>query len=162
MNDSIQIRMAAEPDVPLILAFIKELAECEKLAHTVVTTEAGLRETLFGARPYAEVLIAEADETPVGFALFFHNYSTFLGQPGIYLEDLYVRPEARGRGVGKQLLSRLAGLARERNCGRLEWCVLNWNTPAIEFYHRQGATPMNDWTTYRVTGQALHDLAGER
>jgi GNAT superfamily N-acetyltransferase len=156
---SIQIRSATEQDVPLILAFINELAEYEKLAHTVVATEDGLRQTLFGARPYAEVIIAEADETPVGFALFFHNYSTFLGQAGIYLEDLYVRPEARGRGVGKRLLSHLAGLARERSCGRLEWCVLDWNTPAIEFYHRQGAVPMDEWTTFRVTGQGLHDLA---
>ena len=161
MNDALQIRTAAEPDVPLILAFIKELAEYEKLAHTVVTTEDGLRETLFGSRPYAEVLIAELDETPVGFALFFHNFSTFMGRPGIYLEDLYVRPEARGQGAGKRLLAELARLACERNCARLEWCVLDWNTPSIEFYHRQGAVPMDEWTTFRVTGQALQDLAGK-
>ena len=160
MNDSIQIRMAAEPDVPLILAFIKELAEYEKLAHTVVTTEAGLRETLFGARPYAEVLIAEADETPVGFALFFHNYSTFLARPGIYLEDLFVRPEARGRGYGRQMLARLARIARERNCGRLEWSVLDWNEDAIRFYRSLGAVAMDEWTVYRVTGEALDRLAG--
>ena len=161
MNDALQIRTATEADVPLILAFIKELAEYEKLAHTVVTTEDGLRETLFGPRPYAEVLIAELDETPVGFALFFHNFSTFMGRPGIYLEDLYVRPEARGQGAGKRLLAELARLACERNCARLEWCVLDWNTPSIEFYHRQGAVPMDEWTTFRVTGQALQDLAGK-
>jgi GNAT superfamily N-acetyltransferase len=154
------VRNATEDDVPLILSFIRELAEYEKLSHEVVATEEALRETLFGGRRYAEVLIGEQDGIPAGFALFFHNFSTFLGKPGIYLEDLYVRPEFRGAGIGKQLLSRLARLAVERDCGRLEWWVLDWNEPSIGFYRKIGAFPMDEWTVYRLTGEALEELAG--
>ena len=155
----ILVREASAADVALILAFIRELAEYERLSHEVVATEDGVRESLFGERPYAEVLIAEHDGSPAGFALFFHNYSTFLGRPGIYLEDLYVRPEFRGAGTGKKLLVRLARLARSRGCGRLEWWVLDWNEPSIGFYEKLGAVPMDDWTVYRVSGPALEDLA---
>jgi GNAT superfamily N-acetyltransferase len=155
------IRPAAASDVPLILRFIRELAEYERLAHEVVATEDGLCETLFGARPYAEVVIAEEEGEPAGFALFFHNYSTFLGRPGIYLEDLYVRPEMRGRGTGRALLAHLARLAVERGCGRLEWWVLDWNERAIRFYRSLGARPMDDWTVFRVAGDDLHHLAAE-
>ena len=154
-----RIREATEGDVPLILSLIRELAEYEKLSHEVVATEEALRESLFGERRYAEVLIAEHDGAPAGFALFFHNYSTFLGKPGIYLEDLYVRPEFRGSGIGKKLLAHLAGLAKRRGCGRLEWWVLDWNEPSIGFYKKLGAVPMDDWTVYRVSGSALEDLA---
>jgi GNAT superfamily N-acetyltransferase len=156
----VTIRPATPADVPLILRFIRELAEYERLAHEVVATEDGLRDTLFGARPYAEVVIAEEGGEPAGFALFFHNYSTFLGRPGIYLEDLYVRPELRGKGTGRALLAHLARLAVERGCGRLEWWVLDWNEPAIRFYRALGAQPMDDWTVFRVTGDALKRLAG--
>jgi GNAT superfamily N-acetyltransferase len=149
------IRTATERDAGLLLRFITGLAEYEKLAHEVHATEAQLRETLFGARRYAEVLIGEHEGRPVGFALFFHNYSTFLGRPGIYLEDLFVLPELRGRGFGKALLIHLAALAVERGCGRLEWSVLNWNGPAISFYKKLGAAPMEEWTVFRLTGEAL-------
>jgi GNAT superfamily N-acetyltransferase len=145
------IRFATEADVPLILRFIRELAEYEKLPHECVATEEAVRSTLFGERRFAEVLIAESGSEPAGFALFFHNYSTFLAKPGIYLEDLYVRPEFRGRGYGKALLMRLTELARERNCGRVEWAVLNWNTPSIEFYKSLGARAMDEWTVFRLT-----------
>lgn len=155
------IRPATEADVPLILRFIRELAEYERLLHEVVATEDGLRATLFGPRPAAEVVIAEADGEPLGFALFFHNYSTFLAQPGLYLEDLYVRPEARGRGTGRALLAHLARLARERGCGRLEWWVLDWNESAIRFYRSLGAQPMDEWTVFRLAGPDLARLAGE-
>ena len=154
------VREASEGDVPLILSFIRELAEYERLSHEVVATEESLRENLFGERRYAEVLIAEHDGTPAGFALFFHNFSTFLGKPGIYLEDLYVKPEWRGAGIGKGLLVRLARLARERGCGRLEWWVLDWNEPSIGFYEKIGAVAMDEWTVYRLTGEALEELAG--
>ena len=154
-----RIREATEGDVPLILSLIRELAEREKLSHEVVATEEALRKSLFGERRYAEVLIAEHDGVPAGFALFFHNYSTFLGKPGIYLEDLYVRPEFRGSGIGKKLLAHLAGLAKRCGCGRLEWWVLDWNEPSIGFYKKLGAVPMDDWTVYRVSGSALEDLA---
>jgi GNAT superfamily N-acetyltransferase len=153
------IRPATEADVPLILQFIRDLAEYERLADKVVATEEGLRRSLFGSPRFAEVVIGEEDGAPVGFALFFHNYSTFLGQPGIYLEDLFVKPEARGRGYGKALLTRLAQLARERGCGRVEWAVLDWNEPAIDFYKALGATPMDEWTVFRLTGAALEALA---
>ena len=153
------IRTATEADVPLILYFIKALAEYERLADRVVATEDKVRSTLFGHPRFAEVLIAEEGSEAVGFALFFHNYSTFLAQPGIYLEDLFVKPEARGRGYGKALLARLATIARSRNCGRLEWAVLNWNKPSIDFYESLGAKPMNEWTVYRLTGDALDNLA---
>ncbi|HEX8391149.1 MAG TPA: GNAT family N-acetyltransferase [Longimicrobium sp.] len=155
----LRIRPAAPDDVPLILAFIRELADYERLLHEVVATEERLRATLFGPRSAAEVVIAEADGAPVGFALFFQNYSTFLAQPGIYLEDLYVRPEARGRGIGRALLGHLARLAVERGCGRLEWWVLDWNASAIAFYRGLGAEPMEDWTVYRLAGDALRRTA---
>jgi GNAT superfamily N-acetyltransferase len=155
-----RIREAAEEDVPLILSLIRELAEYERLSDEVVATEDGLRESLFGERRYAEVLIAEHDGAPAGFALFFHNFSTFLGKPGIYLEDLYVRPQFRGSGIGRQLLVKLAHLALERGCGRLEWSVLDWNEPSIGFYMQLGAVAMDGWTIYRVSGHALRKLGG--
>jgi GNAT superfamily N-acetyltransferase len=161
MPGTTRIRPAEEADVPLILRFIRELADYERLLHEVVATEERLRRTLFGPRPGAEVVIAEADGEPVGFALFFHNYSTFLAQPGLYLEDLYVRPEARGRGIGRALLAHLARLARERECGRLEWWVLDWNEEATRFYHSLGARPMDEWTVFRLTGDDLARLADE-
>jgi GNAT superfamily N-acetyltransferase len=156
---STAIRQAVASDTPQILAFIRELAAYEKLAAEVIATEEGLAATLFGPEPRAEVLIAEVNGAPAGFALFFHNYSTFLAQAGIFLEDLFVRPEFRARGVGRALLARLAALAKDRGCGRLEWSVLDWNVDAIGFYRRIGATPMSEWTTYRLTGEALAQLA---
>lgn len=155
-----EIREANDSDVPQIQRFIRALADYEKLAHLVVATEAQLHATLFGNPPYAEVILAEEDGTPAGFALFFHNYSTFLAQPGIYLEDLFVKPEYRGRGYGKALLARLAQIARERNCGRIDWAVLDWNEPSIAFYESLGALRMNEWHTFRLTGPALESLAG--
>lgn len=154
------IRQATPTDLPLIAGFIRELAEYERLAHAVAFDEAELGRFLFGERAYAEVLIAEDSDAgeAVGFALFFHNFSTFLGRPGIYLEDLFVRPAARGRGYGKALLVRLAQLALERGCGRVEWAVLNWNRPSIEFYEALGARPNDDWTVYRLSGEALQAL----
>ena len=159
MMTDVAIKPATIDDVPLILNFINALAEYEKLAHEVSATEALLRDTLFGAQPKAEVIIAYHHHEPVGFALFFHNYSTFLAKPGIYLEDLYVTPEARGLGIGKKLLRHLAQLALARDCGRLEWWVLDWNESALNFYRRLGAVPMDEWTVQRVTGDALRDLA---
>ncbi len=156
-----EIREATESDVPLILQFIRDLADYEKLAHLVVASEEKLRATLFGSSPFAEVVIAEEDGTPAGFAIFFHNYSTFLGQPGIYLEDLFVKPEYRGRGYGKALLARLAQIARARDCGRVEWAVLDWNEPSIAFYKSLGARAMDDWRTFRLTGEALQKLASD-
>ncbi len=158
----VSVRAASEGDVPQILAFINELAEYERLSHEVVATEEALREHLFGDRPVAEVMIAEEGGDPAGFALFFHSFSTFLGRPGIYLEDLYVRPEFRGKGMGRALLVHLARLAAERGCGRLEWSVLDWNEPAIGFYRGIGASPVGGWTVYRVSGEALEGLAGLR
>jgi len=154
-----EIREATEADVPLILQFIRDLAIYEKLADRCVATREKLRATLFGEERGPEVLFARVDEVPAGFALFFHNYSTFLGQRGVYLEDLLVVPEWRGQGLGRQLLSRLAAIAQERDCGRLEWSVLDWNAPAIGFYRKLGAVPMDDWTIFRVTGDALRRLA---
>jgi GNAT superfamily N-acetyltransferase len=167
MSESdITIRPATAADVPVILELIRGLAEYERLAHEAVATEDDLRRTLFGERPVAEVVLAElAAEAPApaaGFALFFHNYSTFLGRPGIYLEDLFVRPELRGRGIGRRLLEHLARLAVERDCGRLEWSVLDWNEPAIRFYRSIGAGPMDGWTVQRVTGDGLAALAAGR
>ena len=156
---SSRISPATASDVPVILEFIRQLAEYEKLSHAVEATEEHLRRTLFGDHPYAEVLIAFWDELPVGFALFFHNYSTFLARPGIYLEDLFVNESARGRGVGKALLTRLAEVAITRGCGRVEWSVLDWNAPAIEFYQRMGASAMDEWTTFRLTGESLRGYA---
>lgn len=159
MTDKFEIKPATIEDVPLILSFIKELAEYEKLLHEVVATEDILRETLFGDQAHAEVSIGYLDDVPVSFALYFHNFSTFLGRPGIYLEDLYVKPEARGKGIGQKMLAYLAYLAKSRNCGRLEWWVLDWNETAINFYKRIGAKAMDEWTVYRVTDQALDGLA---
>lgn len=155
------VRETVNADTPLILAFIRELATYEHLAHEVVVTEEALREHLFGERPAAEAVIGEWDGEPVAFAIFFHNFSTFLGRPGLYLEDLYVRPAMRGRGIGRKMLAHLAQLALERGCGRFEWSVLNWNEPAIRFYRSIGAEPMDTWTVQRLTGDALERLAGE-
>ena len=158
---TLSIRPGELADVPVIAELIRALARYEKLDQEVVMTEEKLTDSLFGERPYAETLIAEDDGEPVGFALFFHNYSTFLAQPGIYLEDLFVKPEHRGAGVGKMLLERLAQLAVDRGCGRLEWAVLDWNVDAIRFYERLGAKPNAEWTVYRLTGKPLQRLAGE-
>lgn len=153
------IRTATELDVPTILDFIRQLAEYERLAHRVAATEERLRETLFGAKPAAEVLLADLDGECVGFAVFFATYSTFLAQPGIHLEDLYVNADVRGKGAGSALLQHLARIAVDRGRGRLEWQVLNWNKPSIEFYENLGAEPLEEWTTYRLTGEALERLA---
>ena len=160
VTNVLRIVPATERDAPLILQMIKDLAEYERMADQVKATEASVRETLFGARPAAEVVIGYAGEAPAGFALFFPNYSTFVGRPGLYLEDLFVRPEFRGHGFGKQLLAHLAKIAIDRGYGRFEWSVLDWNEPAIGFYKRLGAVPMDDWTIFRVTGDALTRLAG--
>jgi GNAT superfamily N-acetyltransferase len=157
----VAIRTAIREDIALILDFIRELADYEKLAHEVVADEAGLTMQLFGERPRAEVLIAEVDGESAGFALFFHNFSTFLGKPGLYLEDLFVRPAFRGLGLGKRLMVRLAQIAVERDCGRFEWSVLDWNAPAIDFYRGLGAVGMDDWTVQRVSGDALRALAAQ-
>jgi len=156
---TITIRPATERDVPLILSFIRGLAEYERLLDAVKATEETLRATLFGPKPVAEVVIAQDGATPVGFALFFQNYSTFLAQPGLYLEDLFVIPAARNKGVGKLLLAYLSQLAIDRGYGRVEWAVLDWNAPAIGFYRRIGAVPMQDWTIMRLTGEALQRVA---
>jgi GNAT superfamily N-acetyltransferase len=156
---SLQIREATEADVPVIAWFIRQLAEYEHLLHEAVMTEETLRQSLFGSRRCGEVLLAYDDDKPVGFAVFFHNFSTFLGKPGLYLEDLFVTPDMRGKGFGRALLSRLAKIACERNCGRFEWAVLDWNKPSIEFYKKLGAVPMDEWTIFRVTGDALKRLA---
>jgi GNAT superfamily N-acetyltransferase len=162
MTDTgVTIRPARADEVPLILQFVRELAEYEHLLHEVVATEDKLRKDLFGPRPYAEVVFACLDGEPLGFALFFHNYSTFLGQPGIYLEDLFVRPTVRGKGLGQALLRWLAAEALRRNCGRLEWSVLNWNEPSIQFYKKLGAKPMDEWGIYRLTDQSLRNVAAK-
>ena len=155
----VAIRSAQVEDVPQILAFIRELAEYERLAHTVTATEELLRRSLFGPQPAAEALIAAVDGVDVGWALFFTNFSTFNGLPGLYLEDLYVQPHVRGRGIGKALLKRIAAFAVERGCGRLEWAVLDWNEPSIQFYRSLEAQPLDEWTTYRLTGESLKKLA---
>lgn len=159
LKNHLRITPATKSDLPLILGFIKELAEYERLAEEVVATEEILGETLFGERRFAEVVIAYYDNQPVGYALFFHSFSTFLGRPGMYLEDLYVRPVMRGKGIGKALLAYVARLATERKCGRLEWAVLNWNEPAVGFYKSLGARPMDAWTVYRLAGEPLNQLA---
>src|SRR6202049_4069084 len=156
----IRIRPALSQDLPQVLAFIRELACYERPEDQVVATEADLAAALFGARPYAEVVLGCLGETPVGFALFFHNFSTFLGKPGIYLEDLFVRPEARGLGVGRRLLAWLARTTLERGCARLDWAVLDWNEPSIGFYRGLGAVAQDEWTTCRLAGAALERLAG--
>ena len=153
------IRSATREDVPVILDLIKQLAEYERLSGKVIATEQALRDTLFGERPAAEVLLASRGGEVVGFAVFFTNYSTFLAKPGLYLEDLFVKPHARGKGAGKALLKRLAEVAMERNCGRVDWSVLDWNEPSIRFYETLGAVPLSDWTTYRLTGEPLKKLA---
>ncbi len=158
---SIRIRSATRDDVPVIAELIRGLARYEKLEHEVVMTEDLISAGLFGERPYAEVVLAVDEDRPVGFALFFHNFSTFLGRPGIYLEDLFVDPRSRGSGVGRALLQHLARIAIDRGCGRLEWAVLDWNRDAIAFYERLGAKPLSDWTVYRLTGEALTTLAGQ-
>lgn len=155
------LRPAGEDDIALILMFIKELAAYERLAHEVVATESLLRETLFGARPSAEVVIGEYAGEPVSFALFFHSFSTFLGRPGLYLEDLFVKPAMRSRGFGRVMLTYLAHLAQERQCGRLEWSVLDWNDSARRFYRSLGAEEMGEWTVHRLTGETLARLAAE-
>ena len=161
MSDAAIVLRAATPaDIPLILELIAGLAEYERLAHEAVATPADLERALFGPRPAAEVVIAECDGQAAGFALFFISFSTFLGKPGLYLEDLFVRPELRGRGIGKRLMVHLARLAVERGYGRFEWSVLDWNTSAIDFYRSIGARPMDEWTVQRVDGQALRELAG--
>jgi GNAT superfamily N-acetyltransferase len=159
MSNRFSIRAATVDDVPIILSFIKDLAAYEKLPHEVTATEEILRRNLFTERKTAEALLASEGDTYVGFAVFFHNFSTFLGKPGIYLEDLFIKPEYRGRGYGKALMIFLARLAKERDCGRFEWWVLNWNTPSIEFYRSLGAAPMSEWTVQRMTGQAIDALA---
>jgi GNAT superfamily N-acetyltransferase len=156
---SFQIRAASRDDVAVILSFIKKLADYERLSHEVVATEEGLRETLFGRRRTGEVAIAYYKKAPVGFVLFFHNYSTFLGRPGIFIEDLFVDEAFRRRGFGAALLRYVAKVADERNCGRLEWSVLDWNEPAINFYQKLGALPMREWTIFRMTGANLKKLA---
>ena len=158
MKSQFKIRFAEKADVPLILQFIKELADYEKLLHEVVATEEVLFESLF-VKKSAEVIIGEENGVPVGFALFFHNFSTFLGKSGLYLEDLYVKPEYRGKNYGKKLLQRLAGIAQERDCERLDWWCLDWNAPSIEFYKSLGALPMSDFTVYRMTKPVIAEFA---
>ena len=157
---SFEIRTTAEADLPVILSLIRELAEYERAPDAVVATEAGLREVLFGEKPSAEVLLALEEGEPIGFAVYFFNFSTWLGRPGLYLEDLFVRPAVRGKGYGRALLERLAQIAQERNCGRMEWAVLDWNDPAIQFYRKLGAQPMDEWTVFRLTGEGIARLAG--
>ncbi len=159
-------RLSLDPagpgDAGLLLELIRELAVYERLAHEVTADEAAIRTTLFGPTRYAEALVARWDGEPVGFALWFHNYSTFVGKPGLYLEDVYVRDAMRGRGIGRAILARLAALAVERGCGRFEWAVLDWNAPSLAFYRALGARPMDDWTVFRLDGEALRRLAAER
>ena len=157
---SVTIRAAERGDVPALLALVKELAEYERLSHAVVATEESFAAALFDDCPEAEAIVAESEDGPVGFAVFFANFSTFLGRSGIYLEDLYVRPELRGQGIGKRLLAEVAKRAVERGCQRLEWAVLDWNEPSIQFYKSLGAKPLDDWTTFRMTPEAIAKLAG--
>src|SRR6516162_3021798 len=159
MADTLTIRPAAAHELPLVLEFIRELAVYERLEHVMSATTTDLAASLFGPRPYAEVVFACLDGTPVGFALFFHNFSTLLGKPGIYLEDLFVRPQARGRGIGRRLLAWLARTTLERGCARLDWAVLDWNAPSIAFYRSVGAVAQDDWTIMRVSGTSLERLA---
>lgn len=156
---ALSIVPARESDIPLILDFIRQLAEFERLTHEVMANEQVLCDSLFGERPVAEVALAYLAGEAVGFAVYFSNFSTFIGRPGIYLEDLFVKPAFRGKGIGRALLSYLARLAKQRNCARLEWAVLDWNQPAIDFYRRLGATPMHDWTVFRLAGSALDEAA---
>lgn len=160
MSNQLSIRFATEADADLIVSFISDLAEYEKLLHEVTATAEDIRKSLFGARVFAECLLALDGGEAVGFAVFFHNYSTFLGKPGLYLEDLFVKPEARGRGIGRALLRRLAEITLERGLCRMEWAVLDWNKPSIEFYESLDAKAMDDWTVYRLAGDALGEMAG--
>jgi GNAT superfamily N-acetyltransferase len=160
--DNLNIEPASENDIPLVFSLIREFAEYVRLSQEVAATEETLREALFGTKRYAEVILAKLDDQPVGFAIFFHNFSTFLGKPGLYLEDLYVRPEFRSKGIGTALLTYLARLAVTRGCGRFEWSVLDWNESASEFYKRLGAVPLEDVTVFRLTGEALKRLANEQ
>src|SRR5258708_16620851 len=157
--NNFKIRESTVDDVPIILQLIRGLAEYERAPKAVVATEEGLREVLFGPRPFAEVLLALEGERPVGFAVFFHNFSTWLGRAGLYLEDLFVRPEDRGKGYGRALLVHLAKIAAERGCGRMEWAVLDWNEPAIQFYQKLNAKPMHEWTVFRLTRDEIAKLA---
>ena len=154
------IRETTEADIPVILDLIRQLAEYEREPEAVVATEAGLREVLFGAQRSAETLLALENGKTVGFAVYFYSFSTWLGRPGLYLEDLFVLPSARGKGYGRALLERLAQIAHERGCGRMEWAVLDWNEPAIQFYKKLGAVPMNEWTVFRLTQEGIAKLAG--
>lgn len=154
-----KIRGATREDVPIILRLIRDLAEYERAPGEVTATEGQLTNVLFGERPAAEVVLAFESDTPVGFAVFFHNFSTWLGRPGLYLEDLFVKPEMRGKGYGRALLVHLAKIARGRGCGRMEWAVLNWNEPAIKFYRALGATPMDEWTVFRLKREGIRELA---
>jgi GNAT superfamily N-acetyltransferase len=158
-TENFAIRPATTADVPIILELIRALATYERAPNEVTATEDGLNKVLFGEKPAAEVLLAFEDETAVGFAVFFHNFSTWLGRPGLYLEDLFVRPEDRGKGYGRALLIHLAKIARDRGCGRMEWAVLDWNDPAIQFYHKLGAKPMEEWTVFRLTRDGIAKLA---
>lgn len=161
MKNEISIRKANISDVPLILSLIREIAEYEKLLNEVVATENDIKKNLFGEKKYAEVLIAEYENEPAGQALFFHNFSTFIGRPGIYLEDLFVRPKFRAKGIGKALLLELIKLAKQRNCGRVEWCVLDWNEQAISFYKKLGAVSMDDWSVFRVTEDKFEKILSQ-
>jgi len=157
---NLEIRTTTEADIPVILDLIRQLAEYEREPEAVVATEAGLRDVLFGAHRSAETLLALENDKPVGFAVYFYNFSTWLGRPGLYLEDLFVLPSVRGKGYGRALLERLAQIAQERGCGRMEWAVLDWNEPAIQFYKKLGAEPMNEWTVFRLTQEGIAKLAG--
>jgi GNAT superfamily N-acetyltransferase len=157
---ALRIERAAEQDIPAIVRLVRRLAEYEKLAHAMVSSEDDFRKALFGPQRNVEALMAFADDAPVGFALYFYNFSTFLGKRGIYLEDLFVEPEYRGQGIGKALLQRLARIGIDEDCGRMEWSVLTWNQPSIDFYHRLGAVTLEDWRTFRLTGAAFERLAG--
>jgi GNAT superfamily N-acetyltransferase len=153
------IRPTTAPDVPTILTLIRDLAEYERAPNAVVATEDGLRDVLFGSKPAAEVLLASEADNPIGYAVYFFNFSSWLGRPGLYLEDLFIRPEKRGKGYGRALLGRLAQIAKARGCGRMEWAVLDWNDPAIQFYRRLGAEPMDEWTVFRLTEDGIAKLA---
>ena len=161
-SSKFEIRPANEADAPIILALIKELAEYERLSHEVVATVDDIRSSLFGKQPFAEALLGEYEDIPIGFALFFYNFSTFKGKPGIYLEDLYIKPDYRSKGFGRKMLAHIARLAKERSCVRFEWSVLDWNEPAIRTYEKLHARPMKEWILYRLTGDTLDDLAAEK
>lgn len=156
---ALSIERATERDLPAIVRLVRQLAEYEKLAHVMVSSEEDFRRALFGPQRNVEALLAFSGDVPVGFALYFYNFSTFLGKRGIYLEDLFVEPEHRGQGIGKALLQRLASIAQDQYCGRMEWSVLTWNQPSIDFYHGLGAVTLDDWRTFRLTGAALERLA---